>query len=399
MTGIMAYLLFKYASISAAVLVGLYAGLLGLLTTSSFQAHVVYLHKIQMTWFKDLDVPESFGFLRSQTTPFSIKSSTPVTLYTWHILPIELYRQHEPALLAEPSGFASDITSRFAFKLLRDDPDARLIIHMHGAGGTVGSGYRVPNYRALSAGQPNKIHVLTFDYRGFGRSRGTPSERGLCNDAIAVVDWATKVAGIPPSRILIFSQSLGTAVGLAVSEHFASQSPPIVFAGAILVAPFVDVPTLVATYRIAGSIPIISPLARFPLLFNYLQTFIKDKWLSKDRIAGYIQANEAIGEKYRLTLIHAEDDYDVPSHHTEVVFWHAVNATVPQGITYDELEDVKYKSKKDLGAAGSVMEWRTNNGVIREPQLKTGLHDIIMGNPVVTMAVMRIFEAADPSFK
>ena len=399
MTGIMAFLLFKYASISAAVLVGLYAGLLGLLTTSSFQAHVVYLYKIQMTWFKDLDVPESFGFLRSQTTPFSIKSSTGGTLYAWHILPIELYRQHEPALLAEPSGFASDITSRFAFKLLRDDPDARLIIHMHGAGGTVGSGYRVPNYRALSAGQPNKIHVLTFDYRGFGRSRGTPSERGLCIDAIAVVDWATKVAGIPPSRILVFSQSLGTAVSLAVSEHFALQSPPTVFAGAILVAPFVDVPTLVATYRIAGSIPIISPLARFPLLFNYLQTFIKDKWLSKDRIAGYIRANEAIGEKYRLTLIHAEDDYDVPSHHTEVVFWHAVNATVPQGITYDELEEVKYKSKKDLGAAGSVMEWRTKNGVIREEMLKTGLHDVIMGNPVITMAVMRIFEAADPSFK
>ena len=270
---------------------------------------------------------------------------------------------------------------------------------MHGAGGTVGSGYRVPNYRALSAGQPNKIHVLTFDYRGFGRSRGTPSERGLCIDAIAVVDWATKVAGISPSRILIFSQSLGTAVSLAVSEHFALQSPPTVFAGAILVAPFVDAQTLVATYRIAGSIPIISPLARFPLLFNYLQTFIKDKWLSKDRIAGYIRANEVIGEKYRLTLIHAEDDYDVPSHHTEVVFWHAVIATVPRQITYDELEEVKYKSKKDLGAAGSVIEWRTKNGVIREEILKTGLHDVIMGNPVITIAVMRIFEAADPSFK
>ncbi len=394
----MVYLLFKYASISAAVLVGLYAVLLGLLTTSFFQAHVVYLHKIQMTWFKDLDVPESFGFLRSQATAFSIRSSTGGALYAWHILPIELYRQHESALIAEPSGFASDITSRFAFKLLRDDPDARLIIHMHGAGGTVGSGYRVPNYRALSAGQPKKIHVLTFDYRGFGRSHGTPSENGLCIDAIAVVDWATKIAGIPTSRILIFSQSLGTAVTLAVSEHFALQSPPKVFAGTILVAPFVDVATLVATYRVAGSIPILSPLARFPLLFNYLSTFIRDKWSSKDRIAQYIRANEANGEKYQLTLIHAEDDYDIPSHHTEVMFWHAVNATVPRRITYDRLEEVKNSSKKDLGAAGSVMEWRTENGVIREEILKTGLHDVVMGNPVITMAVMRIFAVADPLF-
>jgi abhydrolase domain-containing protein 12 len=168
-----------------------------------------------------------------------------------------------------------------------------------------------------------------------------------------------------------------------------------VFAGAILVAPFVDVPTLVATYRIAGSIPLLSPLARFPVLFEYLQTFIKEKWSSKGRIAGYIRANEANGKKYRLTLIHAEDDYDIPSHHTEVLFWHAVNAMVPRGITYEELEEVKDKSKRDLGAAGSVMEWRTENGVVRKEVLKTGLHDVIMGHPVVTIAVMRIFEAVD----
>lgn len=154
-----------------------------------------------------------------------------------------------------------------------------------------------------------------------------------------------------------------------------------------------------ATYRVAGSIPILSPLTRFPRLFNYLSTFIVDKWLSKDRIAEYTRANEANGEKYRLTLIHAEDDYDIPCHHTEVIFWHAINATLAQGITYNELEKVKNKSKTNLGAAGAVMEWRTENGLIREEILKTGLHDVVMGNPVITMAVMRIFEAADPSFK
>jgi abhydrolase domain-containing protein 12 len=256
-------------------------------------------------------------------------SSTGGTLYVWHILAVELYRQYEPTLIAEPSGFVLDITSRFAFKLLRDDPDARLILHMHGAAGTIGSGYRVPNYRALSAGQSNKIHVLTFDYRGFRRSSGTPSERGLYLDAIGVVDCATKVVGIPPSRILIFGQSLGTAVSLAISEHFALRSPPLVFAGTVLVAPFADMAMLAATYPLAGSIPILPPLARFPALFNYLSTFIQDKWLSKDRAAEYIRANEANGEKYRLTLIHAKDDYDIPWHHTEFIFWHAVNAAVP----------------------------------------------------------------------
>jgi abhydrolase domain-containing protein 12 len=394
----MAISFFKYASIPAAVCVGLYAMLLGLLATPTFQSHAVYLHAIQMTWFKDLNVPELFGFLRNQVTPFSIKTPDGEQLYAWHVLPVELYRKHEPSLVAEPIGLVSDVTSRLAFQLLRDDPEARLVLHMHGAGGTVGSGYRVPNYRALSAGQPGKIHVLTFDYRGFGRSTGSPSESGLIVDALAVVDWAMNVAGIPPSRILIFGQSMGTAVSIAVSKHLALQSPPVVFAGTVLVAPFADVATLAATYRVAGTLPILSPLARFPMLFNYLERFVLDKWPSKNRIARYVRANELNGKEYRLTIIHAEDDYDIPWDHTQAVFWHAVNASVPVGISRDELEQRKLDSKIDLGAAGSVMEWRTNYGVIREEILKTGLHDVVMGYPVITMAVMRSFEAADPLF-
>lgn len=393
-------LIFKYASISIAIVVGIYATFLGLLTTVSFQAHIVYLHKIQMTWSHNLNVPETFGFLHNQVTPFYIPISTGEEIYAWHILPIELYRQNQATLLSESSGDTMDITTRHAFKLLCDDPEARLIIHMHGAAGTVGSGYRVPNYRALSAGQPSKIHVLTFDYRGFGRSGGSsPTERGVFLDAVAVVDWALKIANIPPSRILIFGQSLGTAVNLAVSEHFALQPSPVVFAGHILVAPFVDAATLMATYKVAGTIPLLGPVARIPFLFGYLKRFLQHQWSSKDRIAGYIHANEANGEKYRITIIHAEDDYDIPWTHSQELYWNAVNATKPSGVSRAELDAAKDSKKQDLGPAGTVFEWSSENGVIREEILKTGLHDVIMGDPVVTLAVMRILTASDPAFK
>ena len=389
------YYLVKKASTILAVTVGIYACFLGLLTSSWFQAHAVYLHKIQMTWLKDLNVPESFGFLRGQVTPFHIKSENGIGLYAWHILPIELYRRHESDLFTEPSGFNDDFLSSLAFKLLRDDPEARLVVHMHGAAGTVGSGYRVPNYRALSAGRPDKIHVLTFDYRGFGRSRGVPTEEGLRADGIAVMKWAMEVARIPASRILIFSQSIGTAVTLAVSEHYALQSPPTVFAGTILVAPFVDAATLVATYRLAGTIPLLGPVSKFGVFFEYLKSFIVDKWSSKDRIASYIQTNEVNKVKYHLTIIHAEDDYDIPFHHSQLLFWHAANSTLAQPVSYQDFETLKSASRNELGAAGSVTEWHTEYGLIREEILKTGLHDVIMGNPVVTVAVMRILQAAD----
>lgn len=385
-------LVVKYASLSAAIVVGFYAAFVGLLTTEAIQAHVVYLHKIQITWFKDLNTPEVFGFLYNQVTPFGIRSPSGETIYSWHILPIELYRQNEDKLLAGPSGYSLDFKTRYAFSLLHDDPEARLIIHMHGAAGTVGSGYRVPNYRALSAGDPNKIHVLTFDYRGFGRSKGYPTERGVVQDAISIVQWALEVAEIPPSRILIFGQSMGTAVNLAVAEHFAIQSPPIVFTGHILVAPFVDAATLMATYKIAGLVPLLGPIAKIPTLFNQLKPYLIHKWSSKDRIAGYIHRTEASGIPFQITIIHAEDDYDVPWTHSQELFWYAVNATKPTGVSREELERAQLEGKSDLGSAGTVMKWATENGIVREEILKTGLHDVIMGDPVVTLAVMRIFD-------
>jgi abhydrolase domain-containing protein 12 len=266
---------------------------------------------------------------------------------------------------------------------------------MHGAAGTVGSGYRVPNYRALSAGDPNKIHVLTFDYRGFGRSSGTPTEKGVIIDAISVVEWAMQVANVPPSRILIFGQSLGTAVNLAVAEQFALQSPPVIFTGHLLIAPFVDSPTLMATYRIAGTIPLLGPVANISPLFEYLKKYLRNKWSSKDRIAGYIHANEANNTPYRITIIHAEDDYDVPWTHSQELFWYAVNATKATGVSREDLESARLHGKSDLGPAGTVMQWETEHGVIREEILKTGLHDVIMGNQIVTLAVMRILQSTE----
>jgi abhydrolase domain-containing protein 12 len=380
----------QYGSVAVGTIGTLYCALLGLLTTSWFQAHVVYLHAIQMTWGKNLDIPEVFGFLHNQVTPFGIKSASGEALYAWHILPVELYRQHEQKLLTQSSGFSLDITSHLAFQLLHDDPEAVLVIHLHGAGGTVGSGYRCPNYRALSAGRPDKIHVLTFDYRGFGRSPGTPSESGLIVDALSVIAWAMKVARIPPHRIIIYSQSLGTAVNMAVAEHFALQEHPVIFAGHILTAPFVDVITLVSTYSVAGTIPLLGPVAKVPMLFNYLRKYINDKWSTKDRVASYVKANENNGIKYRITMIHAEDDYDIPWTHTPQLFWHAINGTKDQNVSFEELELLKAKLRVDNGPAGSVVEWKTDYGVIREEILKYGLHDVIMGNSIVTLAVMRM---------
>lgn len=373
----------------------LYGGLLAALTTEFVQTHAVYLHAFQMTGNKDLDVPEMFGFLRGQVTPFHIHSSDGTALHSWHILPISLHRKHMAELTQHPIGLVPDVTANLAFQVLRDDPEALLAIHFHGAGGNMGSGYRIPNYRALSANNPDKIHVLTFDYHGFGKTPGVPTENSLIEDAIAVVEWALNVAKIPSSRILIFGQSLGTAVNMAVAERFASRDEPVIFAGHVFIAPFVDVPTLVKTYKIVGKIPILSPVAQFPMLFKLLSSQIRENWSTKTRIADYVRKSEESLNKYRIILIHAEDDNSIPWHHTSTLFSQAVNATSTCGIEDSRVRSWKLDEGQDIGAAGRVAHWRTEQGVISEYILRYGVHDVIMGSPIVSVAAMDIFEAAN----
>ncbi|MEA1053885.1 alpha/beta hydrolase, partial [Lamprobacter modestohalophilus] len=56
------------------------------------------------------------------------------------------------------------------------------------------------------------LEVLIIDYRGYGRSQGSPTEQGLYRDATAAWQWLTQVRGIPPEEIVFFGRSLGGAV-------------------------------------------------------------------------------------------------------------------------------------------------------------------------------------------
>lgn len=202
-------------------------------------------------------------------------------------------------------------------------------------------------YRYLTT-KPN-THVLAVDYRGFGHSTGSPTEAGLIADGAALVEWVLQVAQIPPERIVILGQSLGTAVSSAVALYFADPqnelipkevqklrpktseddaSKPTVFAGVVLVAPFSSLPSLLLTYRIGGFLPILLPLRPFPNFANILMSQMVDKWPSAERLEAYYQS---FGSQSRLLvssanserslgsvqLVHSRRDMDIPYHQTE----------------------------------------------------------------------------------
>jgi len=67
-------------------------------------------------------------------------------------------------------GFSATETSRF--------------LVCHGNGGNIS--HRVNLCRVLLR---TGVNVLVFDYRGFGRSEGTPGEEGTYRDAQAAHQW------------------------------------------------------------------------------------------------------------------------------------------------------------------------------------------------------------------
>jgi len=75
------------------------------------------------------------------------------------------------------------------------------------------------------------VSWLLMDYRGYGRSEGSPSEKALVADALALYDHAAKLPGVDPKRIHAFGRSLGSGPAVAL----AAERP---LAGLVLVTPF-----------------------------------------------------------------------------------------------------------------------------------------------------------------
>jgi uncharacterized protein len=73
--------------------------------------------------------------------------------------------------------------------------------------------------------------VLLFDYRGYGRNPGSPSEQGLTADARAARAYVAARPDVDPKRLVYFGESLGAAVALAL----AVEQPP---AALVLRSPF-----------------------------------------------------------------------------------------------------------------------------------------------------------------
>jgi len=92
------------------------------------------------------------------------------------------------------------------------EPNAPLIVWCHGNAGNITD--RAPMAAELAR---RGVSVFLFDWRGYGKSEGTPSEDVLYDDALAAHDFAVKSLGA--KAIVMYGESLGGPYAAFVAKE------------------------------------------------------------------------------------------------------------------------------------------------------------------------------------
>ena len=104
------------------------------------------------------------------------------------------------------------------------------LLWFHGNGGNIG--HRSEHLKLLH--DKLKIDIFIFDYRGYGKSAGKPSEEGTYKDGVAAMEYLRSRKGVESKKIVLFGQSLGAAV----ATEIAVRQPELAL---ILEAPFTSI--------------------------------------------------------------------------------------------------------------------------------------------------------------
>jgi fermentation-respiration switch protein FrsA (DUF1100 family) len=111
---------------------------------------------------------------------------------------------------------ASDGTRLHGWYVPAEAAGAPVVLFLHGNAGNIS--HRLDKLDILHA-----VGAATFilDYRGYGRSDGRPNEAGLYRDGEAAYRHLTDARGIDPRRLIVYGESLGSAVAVHLAADRA----------------------------------------------------------------------------------------------------------------------------------------------------------------------------------
>lgn len=165
------------------------------------------------------------------------------------------------------------------YKGTRDE----VILYFHGNAGDL-SGWQ---FVAEDFVQFN-YSILLIDYRGYGKSTGTISERGFYTDAASAYNFLIAEKGFDPTDIIVYGRSIGTGVAVDLAARHTVK-------GLVLESPYTSLGDLADS-----KVPFFFPSVYLRFSFNNLKKI------------------NAV--KCPLIVIHGANDDLIPSSHGEFLY-------------------------------------------------------------------------------
>ena len=221
------------------IALSVYAGLS--LSLYFFQARLVYLPSGE-SW----NNPETVGLAYEDVY---LDSADQATLHAWYV----------PAA-------GADVT----------------VLFCHGNGGNIS--HRLETLKLL---HELRVNVLIFDYAGYGKSTGSPSEAQTYQDALAAWAYLTEQRQQDADGIVVFGRSLGAGI----ASWLAIEVEP---AGLVIESAFTSVPDMAAKL--------------YPIL--------PVRWLAKIK---YDNRSRISNLSVPLLVMHSPDDKTIPYEHGQTL--------------------------------------------------------------------------------
>ncbi len=170
------------------------------------------------------------------------------------LAPVENVLVYHPSPFPEPDALppnlpfediwfeAEDGTQLHGWYLGHPEPRAVALFCHGNAGNIVSRGETL-----LLLNQRHGLAVMTFDYRGYGKSEGKPSERGILQDARAARTKLASLAGVSEIDIVLMGRSLGGAVAVDLAGRDGAR-------GLVLASTFPSLPEL-ASHHVPWMLP------------------------------------------------------------------------------------------------------------------------------------------------
>lgn len=224
----------------------------------------------------------------------------------------EIPEQNIPSFVSERQIKTLDGETLQAFLFRhKEDVQLPLIIYFHGNAGNLYDRFE-PTQRLFEMNHD----VLLVSYRGYSKSTGKPSEKGIFIDGESAVYYAINELGVDEKDITIFGRSLGTTV----ATHIAQNRN---FKGVILVTPLTSGKDMAAAMGL-----------------NLIKFMAGNSFNSIDKINNI---------KTKILIIHGEEDELIP---------YAMGQQLMNAFTgAKQMVTIKGGSHNDLQEVNPVLYW------------------------------------------